>query len=136
MIDNSPKGIAEALDEKTDLWKPLNNMVEAASKMKPNKVNSQGNNIIKYAAPNNDNELNLHKTVKECDNGSNVPSKENGSMLEPSNSARPRRLVVRKKREAVSERLNIPPQAVVDSRNKYDGRFSPIWFSLVASEGQ
>ncbi|XVF66559.1 hypothetical protein PTKIN_Ptkin10aG0046700 [Pterospermum kingtungense] len=136
VIDRSPETISGALEEKTDLSKPLNSIVEAASKVKPNNVNSQGN-IIKPAAHTHDNELNLHNIVKECGNGSNVPSKENGSMPEPSTSVRPRRSrVTRKKKEAVSERLNIPPQAVVDSRNKYDGRFSPIWFSLVASDGQ
>ncbi|XP_017974771.1 PREDICTED: E3 ubiquitin protein ligase DRIP2 [Theobroma cacao] len=129
------RSTAEALEEKADLWKPLNHLVEAASKTKPNKVNSQGS-IAKPAPHAPDNEVNL-LTVKECGTGSNIPSKQNDSAPEPSTSARPRRSRgTQQKREAVSERLNIPAQAVVDSSNKYDGRFSPIWFSLVASKSQ
>ncbi|XWS53874.1 hypothetical protein CRYUN_Cryun10bG0037800 [Craigia yunnanensis] len=137
VLDRSTESIAEALEEKADLWKPLNRLVEAASKTKPNKVNSQGN-TVKPAPHAHDNEVNLPDIVKECGNGygSNVPSKENGSMPEPATSVRPRSRVIRQKREAVSERLNIPAQTVVDSRNKYNGRFNPIWFSLVASEDQ
>ncbi|XP_021290821.1 E3 ubiquitin protein ligase DRIP2-like [Herrania umbratica] len=129
------RSTAEALEEKGDLWKPLNHLVEAASKTKPNKVNSQGS-IAKPAPHAPGNEVNL-LNVKECGTGSNIPSKENDSTPEPSTSARPRRSRgIRQKREAVSERLNIPVQAVVDSSNKYDGRFSPTWFSLVASKNQ
>ena len=110
--------------------------MEAASKTKPNKVTLQGN-TVKPGPYAHDNEVNLPNIVKECGNGLNIPSKENGSTPEPSTSVRPRRSrLIRQKREAVSERLNIPAQAVVGSRNKYDGRFNPIWFSLVASEGQ
>ncbi|XVE65908.1 hypothetical protein DITRI_Ditri08aG0037600 [Diplodiscus trichospermus] len=135
-LDKSNKSIVQALDEKADLWKPLNRLVETASKTKPNKVNSQGDKV-KPARRAHDNEVNLPNIVNECGIESNVPIKENGSTPEPSTSVRPRRSrVIRQKREAVSERLDIPAQAVVDSRNKYDGRPSPIWFSLVASKGQ
>ncbi|XVF28707.1 hypothetical protein REPUB_Repub15cG0053200 [Reevesia pubescens] len=135
VLDRRNESIVEALEEKADLWKPLSRLVESATKTKPNKVNSEGN-TAKPASHAHDNEVNL-PTVKECGNGSNVPSKENGSTPEPSTSVRPRRSrVIRQKREVVSERLNVPAQAVVDSRNKYDGRFCPIWFSLVAAEGQ
>ena len=112
--------------------------MQLASKTKPNKVNKQGN-TVKPAPHAHDNEVNLPNIVKECGTGygSNVHCKENDSTPEPSTSVRPRRSrLIRQKREAVSERLNIPAQAVVGSRNKYDGRFNPIWFSLVASEGQ
>ncbi|XP_022761109.1 E3 ubiquitin protein ligase DRIP2-like [Durio zibethinus] len=135
VLDRSTGSNAEALEEKADLCKPLNRLVEAASKTKPDKVNSHGN-TAKSVPHAHDNEVNL-PAVKECGNGSNVPSKDNGSMPEPSTPVRPSRSGgIRQMREAISERLIIPAQAVVDSRNKYDGRFSPIWFSLVASESQ
>jgi E3 ubiquitin-protein ligase DRIP len=41
---------------------------------------------------------------------------------------------MQQKRAAPSAGLNIPAQTIVDANSKCDTRFSPIWFSLVASD--
>ncbi|OMO95601.1 Zinc finger, RING-type [Corchorus olitorius] len=150
--DRNTKSVA--LEEKADLWKPLNRLVEAATnKTKPNKVNSQEANL---------------PAIKECGDGSNVPGKQNDLTLEPSTSVRPSKETEstipepstsvrpsketdstvpepstsvrprrsRRRKGSLPERCNIPAQVVVDASQKIDGRFNPIWFSLVASQSQ
>ncbi|KDO53911.1 hypothetical protein CISIN_1g017653mg [Citrus sinensis] len=78
--DKGTEDIARPFDGKSDLWKPLNVLVEAAT--------------------------------------------------------RPRKSLGRPKKAAVSAGLNVSAQAVVDTNQRFDGRFGPIWFSLVASDEQ
>ncbi|KAJ6898667.1 LOW QUALITY PROTEIN: E3 ubiquitin protein ligase DRIP2-like [Populus alba x Populus x berolinensis] len=77
----------------------------------------------------------LKTSVKEHGDKSKVTGEESNSTASPSVSMKPRRLQGKQqKRAAPSEGLNIPAQTVVDANSKCDTRFSPIWFSLVASD--
>ncbi|KAJ6718951.1 E3 UBIQUITIN PROTEIN LIGASE DRIPH-RELATED [Salix purpurea] len=98
---------------KADLWKPLNCLVEASSKTKSNKSE-------------------LHEILVQI---MKLDVQEEAQARKSSGSVKPRRLQgMQRKRAASSEGLNIPAQTVVDANRKCDARFSPVWFSLVASD--
>lgn len=123
---------------KADLWKPLNCLVEAASKTKPNKLNSQENfvNPIYPAVPHSEAHQPTSK-LKEHGYKSKVHGDEKDSTLAPSGSVKRRKVQgVRQRRPAASEGLNVPTQTVVDLNSKSARRFNPIWFSLIASNNQ
>uniref|UniRef100_A0A5B7BZ01 Putative E3 ubiquitin protein ligase DRIP2 n=1 Tax=Davidia involucrata TaxID=16924 RepID=A0A5B7BZ01_DAVIN len=123
---------AEPLEGMTDLWKPLNCLVEAAGISKSNKSISQGS--VGKSAPSSvqDDEAHVPKSkIKERSSKSKVHD-ENGSTPAPSVLVKPR-----KKRAVASEELNISSQAVVDAASsKCERRVNPIWFTLVASDDQ
>ncbi|XP_015876496.1 E3 ubiquitin protein ligase DRIP2 isoform X2 [Ziziphus jujuba] len=129
---------AEPYEGKADLWTPLNCLVEAASKTKTSKFNSQENFVSSNFPDTPSNEAH-HLKSKVKDNG--YKSKANGdekdSSPAPSVPVRRRRMQgVRQRRPTASDGLNISAQAVVDSNSKSAGRFNPIWFSLIASSNQ
>jgi E3 ubiquitin-protein ligase DRIP len=122
---------AEPCEGKNDLWKlPLNCLVENASKTKSFKFNMHGTTIVPGA-----NEAHVPKSkIKGRGNKSKGHGHENGSALASSGSVKPRKFqAIRQRKVAVSD---IPGQAVVDANSKHDRRFSPLWFSLVASDEQ
>lgn len=135
--DKGTEDIAKR-EGKGDLWKPLNVLVEAASKTKANKSNSRGTVGRPVLLDAHDNDPTPRTKLKECGNTSKVQGNENDTIPGSSGSARPRKSLGRPKKAAVavSEGLNISAQAVVDTHHKFDGRFGPIWFSLVASDEQ
>ncbi|CAK9168536.1 unnamed protein product [Ilex paraguariensis] len=121
----------EPFDGMTDLWKPLNCLVEAGGMTKSNMSHLEGS-VMKSALPN------VHEDVpkgkgKEC-----AKDSKNTTTAAPSGSTKPRKMRRgRKKREVASERLNIPAQEVVDTTNRRsETRVTPIWLSLVASDKQ
>ncbi|KAF3456894.1 hypothetical protein FNV43_RR01548 [Rhamnella rubrinervis] len=121
-----------------DLWKPLNCLVEAASKTKPNKLNSQENFVNPFypAAPHSEAHQPTSK-LKEHGYKLKVHGDEKDSTPAPSGSVKRRKVQgVRQRRPAASEGLNVPTQTVVDLNSKSARRFNPIWFSLVASNNQ
>ncbi|XP_040999693.1 E3 ubiquitin protein ligase DRIP2-like isoform X2 [Juglans microcarpa x Juglans regia] len=103
--------------------------VEAASKTKSIKFTMHGM-VVKPALPK--------AKIKGHGNKSKGHGDDNGSMSAPSSLVKTRKFHgVRQRRAAVSEGLiNIPGQALIDVDYKNDRRFSPIWFSLVASNDQ
>ncbi|ESR33339.1 E3 ubiquitin protein ligase DRIP2 [Citrus sinensis] len=134
--DKGTEDIARPFDGKSDLWKPLNVLVEAASKTKANKSNSRGTVGKPILLDAHDNDLTLRTKLKDCGNTSKAHGNENGTIPGSSGSARPRKSLGRPKKAAVSAGLNVSAQAVVDTNQRFDGRFGPIWFSLVASDEQ
>ncbi|KAG6766188.1 hypothetical protein POTOM_030257 [Populus tomentosa] len=120
--------------EKIDLWKPLNFLVEAATKTKSNKSDLQEIIVqIKKLDAQEEEAQALKTSIKEHGDKSKVIGEESNSTSSPSGSVKPRRLqAMRRKREG----FNIPAQAAVDANSKCDRRFSPIWLSLVASDEQ
>lgn len=120
----------EPCEGTNDLWKPLNCLVETASKTKSFKFNMHGTTMLPDA-----NEAHVPKpNIKGRGNKSEGHGHENGSATASSGSVKPRKLqAVRQRSTAVSD---IPGQAVLDANSKRDRRFSPLWFSLVASDEQ
>ena len=129
---------SNGVDNAVDLWQPLNCLVEAASKTKPNKPNSQENFVypIYPTAPQSEAR---QPTSKLTEHGykPKVHGDEKDSTPAPSGSVKRRKVQgVRQRRPAASEGLNVPTQTVVDLNSKSARRFNPIWFSLVASNNQ
>ncbi|KAG5236754.1 E3 ubiquitin protein ligase [Salix suchowensis] len=116
---------------KADLWKPLNCLVEASSKTKSNK--SELHEILVQIM-----KLDVQEEAQARKSSAKehaVNGEESNLTASPSGSVKPRRLQgMQRKRAASSEGLNIPAQTVVDANRKCDTRFSPVWFSLVASD--
>ncbi|KAG8658641.1 E3 ubiquitin protein ligase DRIP2 isoform X2 [Manihot esculenta] len=130
---------AEPCEGKTESWKTLNFVVEGASKSKHNKPDIEEATVqMQLPGPAENEDQVLKSIVKEHGKKSKVNGDENNSSLSPVGSVKTRKLQgVRQKRAIVTEGLNIiPPQTIVDASSKYEGRFSPIWFSLVASDDQ
>ncbi|KAK0608482.1 hypothetical protein LWI29_031371 [Acer saccharum] len=120
----------------TDVWKLLNSAVDAASKIKSNKSNSQGT-VAKPTVPDfHDIETRPKARVEEGGNASKVRGKENVAVPAPSGSLKPRRYQIRQRKTAASAGLSVPAQAIVDTNSDRDERSGPIWFSLVASKDQ
>ncbi|KAJ0093593.1 hypothetical protein Patl1_25235 [Pistacia atlantica] len=134
--DKDTEENTDTLDGKADLWKPLNFLVEAASKTKSSKSNSRAS-VVKTAFTNaNDNERLLKAKVKECGNASKGHGNEKDAIPGPSSSGKSRKTQGRPRKAAASQVFNVSAQSVVDTNNKYAGRFGPIWLSLVASDDQ
>ncbi|KAJ9154217.1 hypothetical protein P3X46_027576 [Hevea brasiliensis] len=129
---------AEPCEGKTELCKPLNCLVETASKSKPNKSDIKEATVQMQLPGPAENEAQVLKAmVKKHRKKSKVIGYENKFSVSPAGSVKTKKLQgVRKNRAVVSEGLNIPAQTFVDASSKCDGRFSPIWFSLVASDDQ
>ncbi|KAJ9182212.1 hypothetical protein P3X46_006233 [Hevea brasiliensis] len=130
---------AEPCEGETELWKPLNRVVEAANKSKHSKSDIEEATVQMQLPGPAENEAQVLKSVvKEHGKKSEVNGDENNSSLSPEDSVKTRKLQgIRQQRAVVSKGLNIiPAQTIVDASSKCDGRFSPIWFSLVASDDQ
>lgn len=135
--DKGGEDSAEPLDGKADLWKPLNVLVEAASKTKSNKSNSRGTAGRQILLDGNENEPLPKTKIKECGNATIVHGNEHDAVPASSGSVKPRKSQGRPKKVAsVSEGLNVSAQSAIGTYSKFDGRFGPIWFSLVASDKQ
>lgn len=133
-------GIDNAVQQegKNDLWKPLNSLVDAVSKTKPNKLNSQENfvNSIYSAGLHSEAHQSTSK-VKEYGYRPKVHGDEKDSAPAPSDSVKRRKVQgIRQRRPAVSEGVSVPAQTVVDLNSINARRFNPVWFTLVASSDQ
>lgn len=130
---------AEQCEGKSDLWKPLNFLVEVASRTRSLKSNSQGSEAKAEPTTITDNEAQVHKTKNKEDKcKSKSGNKSNNPDPTTSETINPKRLRrIRRKTAAAFGDSNISPQAVLDAAGaKYERRNGPIWFSLVASEDQ
>ncbi|KAL4643397.1 hypothetical protein ACB092_02G088900 [Castanea dentata] len=137
MSNKDTEDHAKPCEGKTDMWKPLNELVEAASKTRPIKLTRHGPVDKPVLSDGRDNETNVPKTkIKEHGNKLKGHGDENGSTPTPSGSRKPRKLPGVRQRRAVSKGLKFPAQAMVKANSKRDRRFSPIWFSLVSSNDQ
>ncbi|XP_044466359.1 E3 ubiquitin protein ligase DRIP2-like isoform X1 [Mangifera indica] len=126
-------------DAKSDLWKPLNFLVEVASRSRSFKSNSQGSDAKLEPANVHDNEIQGHKAkTKEDKLKSKVEDKTHSNDPTPSETGNPKKLRrIRRKTAAAFGDSNISPQSVLEANGaKYERRSGPIWFSLVASKVQ
>ncbi|KAG2728096.1 hypothetical protein I3760_01G189200 [Carya illinoinensis] len=132
----SNKGIdyPEPCEGKTDLWKSINCLVEAANKTKSVKFTVNGT-LAKPALPDaHDNESDVPKAKrKRHSHKSKGHGDGNDPSSVPSGSMKPRKFQgSRQRKAAASEGLHITGQAL-DVNSRHDRRLSPIWFALVAS---
>ncbi|KAK7396408.1 hypothetical protein VNO78_17400 [Psophocarpus tetragonolobus] len=129
---------AEPWDAKLDLWKPLNCLVEVASRSKSFKSNVQGLDAKLENAQVNESDSPVQKTKnKENKRKAKVEDEKISPYPVSSDITKPNKLRrIRKKKEPASGESGISPQAVVDSASNKLSRSGPIWFSLVASENQ
>ncbi|XP_047159775.1 E3 ubiquitin protein ligase DRIP2-like [Vigna umbellata] len=129
----------EAWDAKLDLWKPLNCLVEVASRSKSFKSHVQGSDAKLEITQVSESDSQMHKTKnKENKRKAKVEDEKISPYPASSDTAKPNKLRrMRKKKEPASGESSISPQAVLDSASSNRlSRTGPIWFSLVASENQ
>lgn len=130
---------AEPWDAKLDLWKPLNFLVEVASRSKSFKSNNvQGSDAKLETNQVNESDSQVQKTKnKENKRKAKIEDEKSSPYPVSSDTAKPNKLRrIRKKKETASGESGISPQAVLDSASNRLSRTGPIWFSLVASENQ
>ncbi|KAF2314809.1 hypothetical protein GH714_036697 [Hevea brasiliensis] len=111
--NNEADNGAESWDGKSDLWQPLNCLVEVANRTKSFKPTSQVSDAKLESTHDPDNEPHVQSTG-------------------------PKRLRrIRRKKASNFGYLGISSQAVLDAASaKHERRAGPVWFSLVASEDQ
>ncbi|KAK2417725.1 E3 ubiquitin protein ligase DRIP2 [Trifolium repens] len=128
---------AESWDAKMDLWKPLNDLVEIASRTKSFKSNTQRSDAKPEHVQVNESDSLVQK-IKNKENKRKAKVEDEKSSPFPvcSDAAKPNKLRrVRRKKEPFGE-SGVSPQAVVDSTSNKHLKSGPIWFSLIASENQ
>ena len=128
---------AEALEAKLDLWKPLNCLVEVASRSKSFKSNMQGSDA-KLEPMQTESDFQMHKSKnKENKRKAKAEDQKVGIEHVSTDAAKSNKLRrVRRRKEPVFGESGVSPQAVLDSTSNKLLRTGPIWFSLVASENQ
>lgn len=138
-INKETENGAEQWDAKLDLWKPLNYLVEVASRTKAFKSNNvQGSDAKLEPVQVNGSESQVQKIKnKENKRKANIEDEKISPYPASSDTAKSNKLRrVRRKKESAFGESGISPQAVVDSNNNKLLKNGPIWFSLVASENQ
>lgn len=128
---------SDTWEEKVDLWKPLNCLVEAANRSKSSKFSVQGF-AKSEAKSSHENEGILNKSKsKENRQKSKVQDVKNFNDHTTPDSERPKKFrKVRQKKAQEYGEFRVPPQRVLDAAGvTLDSKNYPIWFSLV-SDGQ
>ncbi|KAJ9172041.1 hypothetical protein P3X46_015331 [Hevea brasiliensis] len=137
--NNEADNGAESWDGKSDLWQPLNCLVEVANRTKSFKPTSQVSDAKLESTHDPDNEPHVRKTkFRENKDKVKVEDENNNNDSVPSESTGPKRLRrIRRKKASNFGYLGISSQAVLDAASaKHERRAGPVWFSLVASEDQ
>lgn len=130
---------SEPWDGKSDLWQPLNCLVEVANRTRSFKSNSQVSDPKLEYNHIPDSEPQARKTkFKENKDKSKVEDEKNHTETVSSGPAEPKKLRrIRRKKAAVYGDSGISSQALLDAASaKQERRIGPVWFSLVASEEQ
>lgn len=124
---------SNSVEDNAKLWEK-----KAASKKMPNKANAQETVVESVALDAHNSEVNDPKVkVKKQGKRSRVHGYEKDSIPAPSDSVKCRKTQgLRKSRATVSEGFSISVQSKDASRKEFTRRFSPIWFSLIASTDQ
>lgn len=138
-INKETENGAEQWDAKLDLWKPLNYLVEVASRTKAFKSNNvQGSDAKLEPLQVNGSESKVQKIKnKENKRKANIEVEKISPYPASSDTAKSNKLRrVRRKKDTAFGESSISPQAIVDSNNNKLLKNGPIWFSLVASENQ
>ncbi|XP_011028732.1 PREDICTED: E3 ubiquitin protein ligase DRIP2-like [Populus euphratica] len=127
----------EPRDGKSDLWQPLNFLVEVANRTKSFKSSPQLNDAKSESRPVHDNEPRALKTkFKENKGRSKVKDEKNNIDNVSEGPVEPKRLRrIRQKRAVFNNISGISSPAVLDTAAaKQERRSGPVWFSLLASE--
>ncbi|KAJ6412237.1 hypothetical protein OIU84_005320 [Salix udensis] len=137
--DDEAENGAKPRDGKSDLWQPLNFLVEVANRTKSFKSIPQVNDAKLESRPVCDNEPQVHKTkFKENRDKSKVKVEKNNIDNVPEGPVEPKRLRrIRRKKAASNDISSISSPAVLHTAAaKQERRSGPVWFSLLASEEQ
>ncbi|KAJ6920591.1 E3 ubiquitin protein ligase DRIP2-like [Populus alba x Populus x berolinensis] len=137
--DDEAENGAEPRDGKSDLWQPLNFLVEVANRTKSFKSIPQVNDAKLESRPVRDNEPQVHKTkFKENKDKSKVKDEKNNIDNVSEGTVEPKRLRrIRRKKAAFNNVSGISSPAVLHTAAaKQERRNGPVWFSLLASEEQ
>ncbi|KAJ6931242.1 E3 ubiquitin protein ligase DRIP2-like [Populus alba x Populus x berolinensis] len=137
--DDEAENGAEPRDGKSDLWQPLNFLVEVANRTKSFKSIPQVNDAKLESRPVRDNEPQVHKTkFKENKDKSKVKDEKNNIDNVSEGTVEPKRLRrIRRKKGAFNNVSGISSPAVLHTAAaKQERRNGPVWFSLLASEEQ
>ncbi|XP_061970443.1 E3 ubiquitin protein ligase DRIP2-like [Populus nigra] len=137
--DDEAENGAEPRDGKSDLWQPLNFLVEVANRTKSFKSIPQVNDAKLESRPVRDNEPQVHKTkFKENKDKSKVKDEKNNIDNVSEGTVEPKRLRrIRRKKAAFNDVSGISSPAVLHTAAaKQERRSGPVWFSLLASEEQ
>uniref|UniRef100_A0A6M2EJG8 RING-type domain-containing protein n=1 Tax=Populus davidiana TaxID=266767 RepID=A0A6M2EJG8_9ROSI len=128
---------SEPRDGKSDLWQPLNFLVEVANRTKSFKSSPQLNDAKSESRPVHDNEPRALKTkFKGNKDKSKVKDEKNDIDNVSEGPVEPKRLRrIRQKRAAFNNISGISSPAVLETAAaKQERRSGPVWFSLLASE--
>lgn len=121
--------------ERSELWKPLNCLVEAANRTKSLKSGPQSPNIKDEQLNGHDTDGHIHRPkVREYSQKSKVQDGKNGSVFTPAATFKAKRAqgISRKRRERGASAHSLLGAAAAHGQR----RFNPIWFSLIASFDQ
>ncbi|XP_078442466.1 DREB2A-interacting protein 2 [Wolffia australiana] len=116
----------ETATEKSEMWKPLNCLVEAANRTKSFKVNGQSSLASSSSKTEDETKLGTHlpKLEPQIDGNKCIDA------IPP--PAKPRR-----RRGSASREIKTETQALPESSGlNYEKRTNPIWFSLTAAADQ
>ncbi|KAK7356898.1 hypothetical protein VNO80_16178 [Phaseolus coccineus] len=132
-IPNFSKPNTELRNEKVDLFEPLNCLVEAGRKRKSRSNSTmQDNGVTSVHVHSNDDDPQVDMVA--IDNHSHrTDGNQNESIPSSSDSVKPV-VSTKEKRPKISEDLNFPAPAEIDSDTESSKEFGPIWFCLVAAE--
>ncbi|KAK7277577.1 hypothetical protein RJT34_22592 [Clitoria ternatea] len=138
MYNRGTENGTEPQEAKLDLWKPLNYLVEAASRSKSFKSNVQASDtkLESMKAIGSDSQVPKSK-LKENKRKAKVEEEKISTDQVTSDMAKTNKLRrVRPKKEPGFGESRISPQAILDATNNNLSWNDSIWFSLVASENQ
>jgi E3 ubiquitin-protein ligase DRIP len=127
----------EPRDGKSDLWQPLNFLVEVANRTKSFKSSPQLNDAKSESRPVHDNEPRALRTkFKGNKDKSKVKDEKNNIDNVSEGPVEPKRLRrIRQKRAVFNNISGISSPAVLDTAAaKQERRSGTVWFSLLASE--
>lgn len=129
---------AEQWPVKSDVWKPLNCLVEAANRTKTCNFTMQGGSAIKEEKIDDlDDEVHVHKSkIREHLHKQKVEDDKNDAIPTPSGLTKARRMNGARRKKATTNR-ELSSQVMLDAAGvKNMRRISPIWLSLVPSDDQ
>ncbi|KAJ6847080.1 E3 ubiquitin protein ligase DRIP2-like isoform X1 [Iris pallida] len=131
--DKSTENGKEYLEDKSELWQPLNCLLEVANRTKNVKSSSQSSINKEEQSNGPDSEVLMHKPkARVHPHTSNMQDEKDGSILQSPVLVKAKRFHSRKKRD-----LKPSAQVLVDAAGvTRDRRNSPIWLSLLPTMDQ
>lgn len=124
----------DELADKSELWRPLNCLVEAANRTKSFRSSSQSP-VVKGEQPNGSTSSTFASKAKARENleKSKIEDDKKDVPMPPVLPKRRAQGTARKKRDRLQAPTDVKPDAAVAQSAK---KFSSIWFSLIASFDQ